>query len=51
VEVELCRADELDQRRGLNSELDDMWSFVMAKSKPRWFWHAIDHHTGAVGTP
>src|SRR5256886_3382990 len=48
VEVEICRADELEVRRGLNSELDEMWSFVKAKAHPRWLWHAIDHHTGKV---
>jgi insertion element IS1 protein InsB len=48
VEVAICRADELDQRRGLSFELDEMWSFVARKSNPRWLWHAIDHHTGAV---
>ena len=48
VEVEICRTDELDQRHGLSSELDEMWSFVARKSNPRWLWHAIDHHTGAV---
>src|SRR5688572_524375 len=48
VEVEICRADALDERRGLSSELDEMWSFVTRKSNPRWLWHAIDHHTGAV---
>ncbi len=48
VEVAICRADELDQRRGLSSELDEMWSFVSRKSNPRWLWHAIDHHTGVV---
>jgi insertion element IS1 protein InsB len=48
VEVKICRADELDQRRGLSSELDEMWSFVKAKSSPRWLWHAIDHHTGKI---
>ena len=48
VEVEILRADELDQRRGLSSELDEMWSFVARKSNPRWLWHAIDHHTGKV---
>ena len=26
VEVEICRAEELAQRRGLTSELDEMWS-------------------------
>jgi len=29
VEVEICRAEELDQRRGLTSELDEMWSYVL----------------------
>ena len=48
VEVELWRADELEVRRGLRSELDEMWSYVARKSNPRWLWHAIDHHTGKV---
>lgn len=48
VEVEICRADELDQHLGLSSELDELWSFVARKSNPRWLWHAIDHHTGKV---
>ena len=46
VEVELWRADELEVRRGLSSELDEMWSYVARKANPRWLWHAIDHHTG-----
>ena len=48
VEVESCRAEELDQRRGLTSELDEMWSYVGKKAEPRWLWHAIDHHSGTV---
>jgi insertion element IS1 protein InsB len=48
VEVEVCRAEELDRRRGLTSELDEMWSYVRCKANPRWLWHAIDHHTGQV---
>ena len=48
VEVEVCRSEELDQRRGLTSELDEMWSYVAKKSPPRWLWHAIDHHSGKV---
>jgi len=48
LEVEICRAEELAQRRGLTSELDEMWSFVGKKAQPRWLWHAIDHHSGAV---
>ena len=30
------------------AELDEMWSFVGAKARARWLWHAIDHHTGRV---
>ena len=48
VEVEFWRADELAQRRGLTSELDEMWSDVGKKAEPRWLWHAIDHASGAV---
>ena len=48
VEVEICRADELERRRGLSSELDEMWPYVGKKANPRWLWHAIDHHMGKV---
>ena len=48
VEVEICRSEELDRRRGLTSELDEMWSYVRSKAHPRWLWHAIDHHTGQI---
>ena len=48
VEVEIWRADALEVRRGLSSELDEMWSYVHSKANPRWLWHAIDHHTGTV---
>jgi insertion element IS1 protein InsB len=48
VEVEICRADELAKRRGLTSELDEMWSYVGKKAEPRWLWHAIDHASGTV---
>ena len=48
VEVEIWRADALEVRRGLSSELDEMWSYVQSKANPRWLWHAIDHHTGTV---
>jgi insertion element IS1 protein InsB len=48
VEVEIWRADALEVRRGLSSELDEMWSYVYSKANPRWLWHAIDHHTGHV---
>ena len=48
IEVGICRSEELDQRRGLTSELDEMWAYVARKSNPRWLWHAIDHHAGKV---
>jgi IS1 transposase len=48
VEVEICRAEELDHRREMTSELDEMWSYVGKKAEPRWLWHAIDHHSGTV---
>jgi insertion element IS1 protein InsB len=28
--------------------MDEMWSFVGAKTTERWLWHALDHHTGSV---
>ena len=48
VEVELWRADALEVRRGLSSELNEMWSSVRSKANPRWLWHAMDHYTGKV---
>ena len=46
VEGEIWRSDRREVRRGLSSELDEMWSYVTRKSNPRWLWHAIDHRTG-----
>jgi insertion element IS1 protein InsB len=40
--------DELERRRGLTSEVDEMWSYVAKKRNPRWLWHAIDHHSEKV---
>lgn len=48
LEGEMCRSEELDPRRGLTSELDEMWSFVQTKANQRWLWHAIDHQSGHV---
>jgi insertion element IS1 protein InsB len=48
VEVEICRSEELDRRRGRTSELDAMGRYVYSKAHPRWLWHAMDHHTGTV---
>jgi hypothetical protein len=30
------------------AELDEMWSFVGAKKRARWLWHALAPHTGRV---
>ena len=30
------------------AELDEMWSFVGSKKRPRWLWGALDHQTGRV---
>jgi len=38
----------VDIRKVDEAEVDAMWSFVGTKKAPRWLWHAIDHHTGAV---
>jgi insertion element IS1 protein InsB len=46
VAVERGRADELEGRRGLSSERDEMGRSVPSPAQPRWFWHAIEHHTG-----
>ena len=40
------RALKVYLRRVNESEIDEMWSFVRCKKKPRWLWHAIDHVSG-----
>jgi insertion element IS1 protein InsB len=45
IEVEIGRVNELEVRCGLTSELDEMWSYVVKKTNPRWLWHAIDYRT------
>ncbi|MCY7276343.1 MAG: IS1 family transposase [Phormidesmis sp. CAN_BIN44] len=37
-----------EEPQGLESELDEMWSYVGKKDNPRWLWHAIDHKSGQV---
>jgi insertion element IS1 protein InsB len=31
-------------------ELDEMWSFIGSKKRPRWLWEALDHRTGKILT-
>jgi insertion element IS1 protein InsB len=35
-------------RAGRAVEIDEIWSFVGAKARERWLWHALDHHMGRV---
>jgi len=44
AEVEICLAVPTEAFDGLESELDEMWSYVSKKSNHRWLWHAIDHN-------
>jgi len=39
---------KLSQWEDMETELDEMWSFVKSKKKERWLWHAIDHEKGEV---
>ena len=48
IEVELIRADELEEQEIKESELDEMWSFVGNKDNQRWLWHALDRRSGKV---
>ena len=46
VEVEIGRADEREQRRGLPSERDEIGSYVGQRAAQRWLGHAIAHPSG-----
>lgn len=48
VEVKLSMFKLPEESKGLESELDEMWSYVEKKDNPRWLWHAIDHKSGQV---
>jgi hypothetical protein len=48
VEVESCRAEALEPRRGLTSERAERWISVGKQAEPRWWWHALDQHSGTV---
>ena len=38
----------VDIEQAGEAAIDEMWSFVGNTGNPRWLWHAIAHHTGAV---
>jgi len=48
IEVEIILAPLDEKPHGIESELDEMWSYVAKKSNPRWLWYAIDHRSGRV---
>ena len=48
VEVDISQIKLSKEPQGLESELDEMWSYVGKKDNPRWLWHAIDHKSGQV---
>jgi len=48
VEGERWRAEELEVRRGLRAEFDEMGSAVRSTAQPHGLWHAMDHHPGTV---
>ena len=35
-------------RKVREAELDERWSFVGRKKRPRWLWGALDHQTGRI---
>ena len=35
-------------RKVQEAEVDEMWSFVGHKERPRWLWGALDHQTGRI---
>ena len=51
MQVSIKRFDAVEpseEELELESEMDEMWSFVGNKSNQRWLWHAIDHNSGKV---
>ena len=46
VVIEQVKVDE--ETTVVESELDEMWSYVGKKTNPRWLWHAIDRRTGQI---
>jgi insertion element IS1 protein InsB len=48
VEVVIEQVEVNQERMVVESELDEMWSYVGKKTNPRWLWHAIDQRTGQV---
>ncbi len=48
LNVEIRLAEPPEMLADAKSELDEMWSYVGKKERPRWLWHGIDHESGKV---
>ncbi len=48
VSVEVVSVQLVATEEAVESELDEMWSFVQKKANQRWLWWAIDHQTRKV---
>ncbi len=48
VLVDICLVKPLEISSLVESELDEMWSFVAKKANQRWLWHAIERRSGKV---
>ena len=46
VDIYLVKPVEISSQ--VESELDEMWSFVAKKANQRWLWHAIERKSGKV---
>ena len=46
--VDICLFKPLEILSGVESELDEMWSFITKKFNQRWLWQAIERKSGKV---
>ena len=46
--VDICLVKPVEISLQVESELDEMWSFVAKKENQRWLWHAIERKSGKV---
>jgi insertion element IS1 protein InsB len=46
--VDICLVKPVEILSQVESELDEMWSFVAKKANQRWLWHAIERKSGKV---
>ena len=48
IVVDICLVKPVEISSQVESELDEMWSFVAKKANQRWLWHAIERKSGKV---